>query len=47
MVVSASGIALATVDGRGSVVGAPDVIATGEEGLKGWVVLGGAEIANN
>ena len=40
----AVGLALAAVGGRGSVVGTPDVMATGVEGGRGWrVVMGVAE----
>lgn len=38
-----SGLALAKVDGRGAVVGMPDVTALGEVLVKCWVVLGDAE----
>lgn len=38
-----SGLALAKVDGRGAVVGMPDVTATGEVLVKCCVVLGDAE----
>lgn len=38
-----SGLALAKVDGRGAVVGMPDVTAVGEGLVKCWVVLGNAE----
>lgn len=43
----AVGLALAAVGGRGSVVGTPDVMATGVEGGRGWrVVMGVAETGN-
>lgn len=37
----AVGLALATVGGRGSVVGRPDVMATGVEEGRGWRVAAG------